>query len=57
MSNACNRNDSGISTMKVSVSYDTVGSTTNSDNLRYCDMSNDKEVINVVFTWNGEMEN
>ena len=57
MSNACNRNDSGISTMKVSVSYDTVGSTTNTDNLRYCDMSNDKEVINVVFTWNGEMEN
>ena len=57
--NACSRSETGVSirAMQVSVSYDTMCSTTNSDNLRYCDMSNDKEVINVVFTWNGEMEN
>ena len=31
-------------------------STTNSDNLRYYDMSDDKEVNQCRFTWNWEMD-
>ena len=41
--------------MQVSVSYDTMCSTTNSGNLRYYDMSDDKEVNQCLFTWNQEI--
>ena len=56
--NACNRSETGVSirAMQVSVSYDTMFSTTNSDNLRYYDMSDDKEVNQCRFTWNWEMD-
>ena len=56
--NACNRSETGVSirAMQVSVSYDTMCSTTNSDNLRCYDMSNDKEVNQCCFTWNWEMD-
>ena len=56
--NACNRSETGVSirAMQVSVSYDTMFSTTNSDNLRYYDMSNDKEVNQCLFTWNWEID-
>ena len=52
--NACNRSETGVSirAMQVSVSYDTMCSTTNSGNLRYYDMSDDKEVNQCLFTWN-----
>ena len=55
---ACNRSETGVSirAMQVSVSYDTMCSTTNSDNLRYYDMSDDKEVNQCRFTWNWEMD-
>ena len=54
---ACNRSETGVSirAMQVSVSYDAMCSTTNSGNLRYYDMSNDKEVNQCRFTWNWEI--
>ena len=55
--NACNRVETGVSirAMQVSVSYDTMCSTTNSDNLRCYDMSNNQEVNQCRFIWNWEM--
>ena len=54
---ACDRTETGVSirAMQVSVSYPTMCSTTNTYNLGYYDMTDEKDTKQCRFTWNWEM--